>query len=71
MRRSFIVGIVPLLTWLAANDASAHAFLDHADPRVGNTVATPPQEVTLFFTQKLESAFSSITVTNALYYPCR
>jgi methionine-rich copper-binding protein CopC len=45
--------------------AQAHAFLDHAEPRVGNKVATPPHEVTLWFTQKLEPAFSSITVTNA------
>ncbi|MCK1481513.1 copper resistance protein CopC [Bradyrhizobium sp. 193] len=65
MRRSFLIGIVPLLTLLAGNDVSAHAFLDHADPRVGNKVATPPREVTLFFTQKLEVAFSNITVTNA------
>ena len=65
MRRSSLIGIAPLLTLLAANDVSAHAFLDHADPRVGNKVATPPHEVTLFFTQKLESAFSNVTVTNA------
>jgi methionine-rich copper-binding protein CopC len=45
--------------------ASAHAFLDHAEPRVGNTVASPPHEVTLTFTQKLEPAFSTISVTNA------
>jgi methionine-rich copper-binding protein CopC len=43
----------------------AHAFLDHAEPRVGNKVATAPREVTLWFTQKLEPAFSSVTVTNA------
>ena len=65
MRRSSLIGIIPLLSLLAANDASAHAFLDHADPRVGNKVATPPREVTLWFTQKLEPAFSSVTVTNA------
>ena len=65
MRHLSLVRIVPLLTLLAANNAFAHALLDHADPRVGNKVATPPQEVTLFFTQKLEPAFSNITVTNA------
>ena len=65
MRRTSLIGIVPLLTLLAANDASAHAHLDHADPRVGNKVATPPHEVTLWFTQKLEPAFSNVTVTNA------
>jgi methionine-rich copper-binding protein CopC len=40
-------------------------MLDHADPRVGNKVANPPHQVTLWFTQKLEAAFSSVTVTNA------
>jgi copper resistance protein C len=65
MRRSSLIGIVPLVLLLAAGEAGAHAMLDHAEPRVGNKVATPPQQVTLWFTQKLEAAFSTITVTNA------
>jgi methionine-rich copper-binding protein CopC len=65
MQRSAIVVIIPLLLWIVTGQASAHAFLDHAEPRVGNTVATAPREVTLWFTQKLEPAFSSITVTNS------
>jgi len=65
MQRSGIVVIIPLLLWIVTGQASAHAFLDHAEPRVGNTVATAPREVTLWFTQKLEPAFSSITVTNS------
>src|SRR5438876_5934925 len=65
MQRSAIVVIIPLLLWIVTGQASAHAFLDHAEPRVGNKVATPPREVTLWFTQKLEPAFSSVTVTNA------
>jgi methionine-rich copper-binding protein CopC len=65
MRRSSLVGIIPLLVLLATGEASAHAMLDHAEPRVGNTVASAPREVTLWFTQKLEQAFSTITVTNA------
>jgi methionine-rich copper-binding protein CopC len=64
MRRSSVFGIIPLLLLLAAGNASAHAFLDHAEPRVGNKVATAPREVTLWFTQKLEPAFSSVTVTD-------
>ncbi len=64
MRGSTLVGIIPLLLWLAMGEAAAHAFLDHAEPRVGNKVATAPREVTLWFTQKLETAFSTITVTN-------
>jgi copper resistance protein C len=62
MRHSSIFGMIPLL--LAAGPAHAHAMLDHAEPRVGNKVATAPREVTLWFTQKLEAAFSTITVTD-------
>ena len=65
MRRPKIVGIIPLLLLLATGDANAHASLDHAEPRVGNKVATAPRAVTLWFTQKLETAFSTITVTNS------
>ena len=65
MRRSSLIGIIPLLLLLATGEAGAHAFLDHAEPRVGNKVATPPREVTLWFTQKLEPAFSSVTVTDS------
>jgi methionine-rich copper-binding protein CopC len=65
MRRSPLVPILPLLLLFVTGAASAHAFLDHAEPRVGNKVATAPREVTLWFTQKLEPAFSTVTVTNA------
>ena len=64
MRRSTLVGIVPLLSLLATGQAAAHAFLERAEPRVGNRVATPPQQVTLWFSEKLEAAFSRMTVTN-------
>ncbi len=58
------LGVVSLLTaLLAASAAQAHAFLDHASPLVGSTVATAPPELTLTFTQNLESAFSTVTVT--------
>src|SRR5215468_3914919 len=63
MRRCFNLLLPVLLALLMAGEASAHAFLDHAEPRVGNKVASPPREVTLWFTQKLEPAFSSVTVT--------
>jgi methionine-rich copper-binding protein CopC len=45
--------------------AGAHAFLDEADPRVGNTVHSAPREVVLRFTQDLEPAFSSVVITDA------
>src|ERR1019366_3487643 len=65
MRPSSLFGIIPLMLLLATGEASAHAMLDHAEPRVGNKVATVPREVTLWFTQKLEPDFSTITVTDA------
>jgi methionine-rich copper-binding protein CopC len=65
MRHFSLVWTAALALSLVAPEARAHAFLDHAEPRVGNTVASAPHEVTLYFTQKLEPAFSTITVTNA------
>ena len=65
MRHSLLFRIIPFLLLLTTAEATAHAMLDHAEPRVGNKVATAPHEVTLWFTQKLEPAFSTIIVTNA------
>ena len=54
-----------LIIALGAPAAHAHAHLDHAVPAVGATVSPAPTEVSLFFTQNLEPAFSSATVTDA------
>ncbi len=62
MRVPSLFAAAPLLL-LLSGEAAAHAALDHAEPRVGNKVASPPHAVTLTFTEKLEPAFSSITVT--------
>ena len=50
---------------LAAALAHAHAFLERAEPRVGSHVAAAPSEVKLWFREALETAFSSVTVTDA------
>ena len=42
----------------------AHAFLDHADPKVGSSVRSSPAAVTLTFTEGVEPAFSKIEVTD-------
>lgn len=42
----------------------AHAFLDHAEPKVGSTVPSPPAAVTLTFTEDIEPAFSKIEVVD-------
>jgi copper resistance protein C len=65
MKRFFIIVVVLSNILLPAAPALAHAMLDHANPRVGNTLATAPREVTLWFTQKLEPAFSTMTVTDS------
>ena len=61
--RIFIFSL--LLAGFGSVTANAHAFLDHANPLVGSTVATAPREVSLTFTQNLEAAFSSVQVTDA------
>lgn len=50
---------------LAPALAEAHAHLDHASPAVGATVQAPPHDVTIWFTQNLEPAFSTVAVTDA------
>jgi copper resistance protein C len=62
--RLTIAAALLLVLPLSAGVAHAHALLDHADPRVGNTVKSP-RTVSLWFTQNLESAFSDIQVLDA------
>ncbi|HYY28740.1 MAG TPA: copper resistance CopC family protein [Chthoniobacterales bacterium] len=45
--------------------AAAHAFLDHADPKVGSTLHEPPAKVTVWMTENLEPAFSKLQVFDA------
>ena len=47
---------------VASSSAAAHAFLDHALPAVGSTVHESPREIRLWFTQRLEPAFSKMRV---------
>ena len=49
---------------LGGAKARAHAFLDHASPAVGSSVPTGPAAVTMWFTQQLEPAFTTATVTD-------
>jgi copper resistance protein C len=59
------LALTAVLTLTAASVAHAHAFLDHAEPRVGNTAPSAPKEVVLFYTQNLEPAFSTVEVRDA------
>jgi copper resistance protein C len=42
--------------------AHAHAFLDHASPAVGSTLQRAPATISIWFTQELEPAFSTVEV---------
>ncbi len=54
---------VALATLLfGAGVAWCHAFLDHAEPRVGSTVTAAPPLLTLVFTEAIELAFSHVEV---------
>lgn len=50
---------------LPAGDALAHAMLAKAAPAVGSTVAAPPAEVVLEFTEPVEPAFSTVQVMDS------
>jgi copper resistance protein C len=63
--RIVIFATSALLILMGGNTADAHAFLDHAEPRVGSTVPTAPRELVLSYTQNLEPAFSSVEVSDA------
>lgn len=63
--RTLVIIVSLLLAALGTAGARAHAFLDHASPLVGSTVPTAPHEVTLWFTQNLEAAFSTVEVLDA------
>ena len=64
--RAYHVIVAALLFALATIPAAhAHAFLDHASPLVGGTVQSAPREVSLVFTQNIESSFSSVEVTDS------
>lgn len=54
---------IALLLW--PSNADAHAHLDYAIPAAGSTVATPPNQITLHFSEKLEPKFSKAEVFSA------
>jgi hypothetical protein len=49
----------------AALAAGAHAMLDRATPAVGSRVAASPARIELWFSERLEPAFSTLQVFDA------
>lgn len=53
--------LIPLLSIMVVLSAQAHAFLDHASPRVGSS-GVALDHVELWMTEELEPAFSKVQV---------
>ena len=62
MKRIILSLLLIVLAGLA--QLEAHAFLKRAEPAVGSTVQTSPNEVRIWFTENIEPAFSRIQVFN-------
>jgi methionine-rich copper-binding protein CopC len=57
--------VAPFLLFIVLAGAArleAHAFLQHAEPGVGSTLQTSPNEIKIRFSEKIEPAFSDIQV---------
>jgi methionine-rich copper-binding protein CopC len=55
-----------VLAMSGSGAAFAHAQLSRATPAAGGAVPMPPSEVTLNFSEKLEAAFSTVIVHDAV-----
>lgn len=56
------VALILLGLLIGTASVHAHAHLDRANPQPDSTLRIAPNEVTLWFTQKLEPSFSSAQV---------
>ena len=56
------LGLLLFLLLGGVTQLEAHAFLQHAEPGVGSTVARSPDKVKIQFTEAVELAFSKIQV---------
>lgn len=67
MRRYAAHGVMAILLcvmclFMAPQDLLAHAYPDHADPKVGSTVSAVPSVIRIWFDSDLEPLFSTIHV---------
>jgi methionine-rich copper-binding protein CopC len=56
--------LLPCLLVALAATASAHGLFDRAEPRPGSRVRTSPTHVSVWFTERLEAAYSRVQVLN-------
>lgn len=62
--RTMMVAAVMAAATLTAPFASAHATLKSSSPEAGATLAAAPKEIALTFNEKIEAAFSTITIAD-------
>jgi copper resistance protein C len=60
-----LLGPIGLILFGGVRTGSAHAFLQKAEPAVGSVISERPQEVKIWFTEKLEGPLCRIQVLNA------
>jgi len=67
MKKLNAIGLVLVLAATAffSQVAAAHASLKSSNPAAGASMAVAPKEISLTFNEKLEEAFSSVTVKDA------
>jgi copper resistance protein C len=65
MRKIALITLCAAMLPVGAAPIHAHAFLDHAEPRVGSSVGSAPHQVSLWFTQNLEPSFSGAQVRDS------
>src|SRR5581483_162003 len=65
--RASVRAAVAAALLLAPAAAAAHAFPDHAEPRVGASVSPAPYAERIWFDGEIEPVFSTIRVENAAH----
>lgn len=63
--QSIVVASAFAASVFASPFASAHASLKSSDPLAGSTVATAPKQISLTFNEKIEQAFSTVSVNDS------
>lgn len=58
------IGLALVLCVFTAGAAVGHGALQRAEPPVASTLKRAPDEVKLYFTERLEAAYSSVRVVN-------
>ena len=60
-----VKSVVALFLAMINTAALAHAYLQTADPPVGGTLAAPPTEIRINFSEGVEPAFSGLTLATS------